>query len=128
DLNNLAQLLQALSRLAEAEPLMRRALAIDEASYGPEHPDVAIDLNNLAQLLQDLSHLAEAEPLMRRSVEIFLASSAGNGYVHPHLDVAASGYLRLLEAAGDTPQEAAARLRELYARHGVNADPAAGHA
>ena len=31
---------------------MRRALAIDEKSVGPEHPSVAIDLNNLAQLLQ----------------------------------------------------------------------------
>jgi len=36
-----------------AEPLMRRALAIDEQSYGAEHPSVAIDLNNLALLLQD---------------------------------------------------------------------------
>ena len=27
---------------------MRRALAIDEKSYGPEHPNVATDLNNLA--------------------------------------------------------------------------------
>jgi len=26
---------------------MRRALAIDEKSYGPEHPSVARDLNNL---------------------------------------------------------------------------------
>ena len=42
DLNNLAQLLQATNRLAEAEPLMRRALAIDEAAYGPDHPDVAM--------------------------------------------------------------------------------------
>ena len=41
-LNNLALLLQATNRLAEAEPLMRRALAIDEKSYGPEHPNVAI--------------------------------------------------------------------------------------
>ncbi|MEL7335223.1 MAG: tetratricopeptide repeat protein, partial [Planctomycetota bacterium] len=32
-LNNLAQLLQATNRLSEAEPLMRRALAIDEQSY-----------------------------------------------------------------------------------------------
>ncbi|MFO0776824.1 MAG: tetratricopeptide repeat protein [Nitrospira sp.] len=44
-LNNLAQLLQATNRLAEAEPLMKRALAIDETSYGPEHPKVAIRLN-----------------------------------------------------------------------------------
>ena len=28
---------------------MRRALAIDEQSYGPDHPDVAIRLNNLAR-------------------------------------------------------------------------------
>jgi Tetratricopeptide repeat len=27
---------------------MRRALAIDEKSLGPEHPDVATALNNLA--------------------------------------------------------------------------------
>jgi hypothetical protein len=31
---------------------MRRALDIDEKSYGPAHPNVAIRLNNLAQLLQ----------------------------------------------------------------------------
>ncbi len=42
------QLLQATNRLAEAEPLMRRALAIDETSFGPDHPNVAIRLNNLA--------------------------------------------------------------------------------
>ena len=46
---------------------MRRALAIDEASYGPDHPNVASDLNNLAQLLQATNRLGEAEPLMRRA-------------------------------------------------------------
>ncbi|MFN7999618.1 MAG: tetratricopeptide repeat protein [Acidobacteriota bacterium] len=35
DLNNLAQLLQDTNRLAEAEPLMRRALKIDEAELRP---------------------------------------------------------------------------------------------
>jgi hypothetical protein len=33
-------LLRATNRLAEAEPLLRRALAIAEQSYGPEHPNV----------------------------------------------------------------------------------------
>ena len=69
-LNNLAQLLKATNRLGEAEPLMRRALDIDEQAYGPDHPDVAIDLNNLAQLLQDTNRLGEAEPLMRRALAI----------------------------------------------------------
>ena len=44
---------------------MRRALAIDEHSFGPDHPNVATDLNNLAQLLKATNRLAEAEPLMR---------------------------------------------------------------
>jgi tetratricopeptide (TPR) repeat protein len=70
DLNNLAQLLKATNRLAEAEPLMRRALAIGEKSLGSDHPQVAIRLNNLGQLLQDTNRLAEAEPLMRRALAI----------------------------------------------------------
>ncbi|MEZ6111093.1 MAG: tetratricopeptide repeat protein [Pirellulaceae bacterium] len=46
--SNLAQLLQATNRLAEAEPLMRRQRrGVNEQSYGAEHPHVAIDLNNL---------------------------------------------------------------------------------
>ncbi len=50
--DQLGALLFAKADYAEAEPLMRRALAIDEQSYGPDHPNVAIRLNNLAQLLQ----------------------------------------------------------------------------
>jgi tetratricopeptide (TPR) repeat protein len=73
-LNNLATLLYYTNRLAEAEPLMRRALAIDEASYGNDHPNVAIRLNNLAVLLQATNRLAEAEPLMRRALAIDEAS------------------------------------------------------
>jgi tetratricopeptide (TPR) repeat protein len=56
---------------AEAEPLYRRALAIGEASFGPDHPSVARDLNNLARLLQDTGRLAEAEVPMRRALRIF---------------------------------------------------------
>jgi hypothetical protein len=42
DLNNLALLLQATNRLADAEPLYHRALAIDQKSFGPKHPNVVI--------------------------------------------------------------------------------------
>jgi tetratricopeptide (TPR) repeat protein len=49
---------------------MRRALAIAEASFGPEHPEVASHLNNLAGSLQATNRLAEAEPLMLRSLAI----------------------------------------------------------
>ena len=47
-LNKLGRLFKRKARHREAEPLYRRALAIDEASYGPDHPHVAIRLNNLA--------------------------------------------------------------------------------
>jgi tetratricopeptide (TPR) repeat protein len=63
-------LLKATNRLDEAEPLMRRALAIDEKGLGPDHPKVGIRLNNLALLLQHTNRLAEAEPLMRRALAI----------------------------------------------------------
>ena len=49
-LTNLALLLQATNRLADAEPLYRRALAINEKSNGPDHPIVAKSLNNLGIL------------------------------------------------------------------------------
>ena len=87
--------LQATNRLAEAEPLLRRALAIDEQSYGAEHPNVAIRLNNLALLLQATNRLAEAEPLMRRALAIFVASLGAD---HPSSQTVAENYRLLREA------------------------------
>ena len=58
---------------------MRRALAIDEKSFGPEHPDVPIRLNNLAGLLKATNRLAWAEPLMRRALAINENTPSGPG-------------------------------------------------
>ncbi len=69
-LSNLASLLMATNRFAEAEPLMRRVVDIMEARLGPNHPHVATALNNLAQLLKATNRFAEAESLMRRSLKI----------------------------------------------------------
>jgi tetratricopeptide (TPR) repeat protein len=69
-MNNLAQLFDAKALFGKAEPLMRRALAIGEASFGPDHLTVAIRLNNLALLLKATNRLGEAEPLMRRALAI----------------------------------------------------------
>ncbi len=66
--NQVAFRLQNIAEYRRAEPLMRRALAIDEISYGNDHPAVARDLGNLAQLLHDTNRLAEAEPMMRRAL------------------------------------------------------------
>ncbi len=69
-INNLAELFRVTNRLGEAEPLMCRALAIDENAYGPNHSEVAINLSNLALLLKATNRLAEAEPLMHRALAI----------------------------------------------------------
>jgi predicted nucleic-acid-binding protein len=68
--SDLGTLLVAKARYIEAEPLMRRALAIDEHAFGPDHPNVAIRLNNLAQVLHDTNRLSEAEPLLRQALTI----------------------------------------------------------
>lgn len=68
--NECALLLQDINRLTEAELLMRRALAIDEQSFGEGHPNIATALNNLAQLLAETNRLAEAEQLMRYALTI----------------------------------------------------------
>jgi len=81
--------------LAEAEPLMRRALKIDEDSFGQDHPNVARDLNNLAQLFKATNRLVEAEPLMRRAVEIFEASL---GVDHPNSKIGRGNLEALLAA------------------------------
>ena len=95
DINNLAQLLKATNRMAEAEPLMRRALAIDEKLYGSDHPNVAIRLNNLAQLLRATNRLAEAEPLLRRALAI---DEKSHGPDHPNVAIDLNNLAQLLKA------------------------------
>ncbi|MEJ8852510.1 tetratricopeptide repeat protein [Variovorax rhizosphaerae] len=90
-----AVLLLGKALYGEAEPLMRRALAIDENSFGAEHPDVAIHLNNLAQLLQATNRLAEAEPLMRRALAI---DEKSFGAEHPDVARGLSNLAALLYA------------------------------
>ena len=87
-------MLQDTNRLGEAEPLYRRALAIDEASYGPDHPNVAIRLNNLAGLLQDTNRLGEAEPLFRRALAI---DEASHGPDHPNVAIRLNNLAGLLQ-------------------------------
>jgi tetratricopeptide (TPR) repeat protein len=55
---------------AEAEPLLKDALAIGEKTLGSEHPDVATWLGNLGHLYRTTGHYAEAEPLFREALAI----------------------------------------------------------
>ena len=49
-LNDLGALYRAQGKYAEAEPLLKRSLAIREKALGPDHLDVSTSLSNLAML------------------------------------------------------------------------------
>lgn len=69
-MNGLAVLFKIKAQHAEAEPLYRRAMSINEKAFGPQHPTVAIDLNNLAQLLTATNRFDESERLLHRALAI----------------------------------------------------------
>ena len=98
--NDLAALLLNTNRLGEAEPLMRRALEINESAFGNQHPTVAICLNNLAALLLNTNRLGDAEPLMRRSLDTLGSFGRQTGHEHPQLQSAKANYQALQRAIG----------------------------
>jgi len=93
--------------------MYKRALKIDEASFGKDHPDVATDLNNLAALYKATNRLKEAEPLMQRHLVIFIEFSRQTGHRHPHLDDAIKNYISLLIEMGMGEDEVMERLKRL---------------
>lgn len=84
--------LNPLKLHTEVEQLMRRALAIDEASYGMSHTTVACDLNNLALLLRRMNRLREALSLQKRCVLIYLKDYRQAGHAHVNLVSALASY------------------------------------
>jgi tetratricopeptide (TPR) repeat protein len=77
-LNNLATVLQAQAKYVEADPLLKRALTIDEETLGPQSRAVAKQLSNLAVLDMQRGMYPEAESLLDGA----LAIDSG----HPGLD------------------------------------------
>jgi tetratricopeptide (TPR) repeat protein len=118
-MNELAQLLNAKALYSEAEPLMRRALAIDEQSLGLDHPNVAVRLNNLALLLMDTKRLAEAEPLMRRALAI---QENNFGLDHPRVAIDLNNLASLLQVTNRLA-EAEPLMRRAWAIFEQNLGP-----
>jgi tetratricopeptide (TPR) repeat protein len=109
-MNQLALLFEAKALYREAEPLMRRALALVEESIGPEHPDVAIHMNNLAVLLRATNRLVEAEGLMRSALKID-EKSFGSEHFHVARDL--SNLALLLKETNRVEEAEALMLRAL---------------
>ena len=68
-LNGLGILLQEQARYRDAEPYLRRALAIFLSTVGPDHPDTAAVMNNLANAVMNWDP-GEAQRLRRRALAI----------------------------------------------------------
>jgi len=82
----------------ECEGLVLRALAIDEAAYGPDHPRVAIIVNNLGSVLRDRDDLDGAEDAFRRALSI---NEAAYGPNHPKVAGCINNLGGVLRAQGD---------------------------
>ncbi len=72
-LTNLAQLYQAQSKYADAEPLYKRAIAILEKSFGTDHPHVAAVLKNMAEFYKKFRKEDESKRLEERAKRIRLS-------------------------------------------------------
>ncbi|MEP1520279.1 tetratricopeptide repeat protein [Ascidiaceihabitans sp.] len=96
-LNNLAGVVNAQGRFAEAEGLYREALEIDRATIGEGHPEYATRFNNLASVVQAQGRFAEAEGLYREALEIDRAT-IGEG--HPSYATRLNNLAGVVEAQG----------------------------
>jgi hypothetical protein len=106
--------LRRQGRFADARPLHERALEIDMAALGPDHPHVATDYNDIGWALSGLGRVAEALPYYEHALRI---REAALGPDHP--DVAADlnyvgqALLALGRADEALPlQQRALRIRE----------------
>ena len=71
ELNAQVDQLYQKGKYAEAIPLAQESVRVAEATFGPEHPNVAIWLNNLALLYKLQGRYGDAESLYRRALAIY---------------------------------------------------------
>ena len=79
-LNQAGGYLHGRAEFARARACLERALKIDEAAYGPDHPKVAAVVNNLGGVLRAIGDLAGARASFERALKI---DGAAYGPDHP---------------------------------------------
>jgi len=97
-LNQMGLYLKARAEYAQAKKMYERAIAIDEAALGPDHPNVAIRLNNLGNVLREQGDLAGAKALYERALAI---GEAALGPDHPQVAIFADNLGGVLRTQGD---------------------------
>ena len=95
---NLGYFLEKIADYAGAKLADERALKIDEAAFGPDHPDVAIDVNNLGMVLKDLDDLEGAKENYERALKI---DEAAFGPDHPKVAIGVNNLGTVLKDLGD---------------------------
>ena len=80
-LGQLASVLLEAEDFTGARDLYRRCLALDEASFGPDHPEVAKSLTDLATSEYHLDQLAESRAHLERGKKILHAVYGDRGVI-----------------------------------------------
>ena len=114
--NNLGHHLADVAEYEGAKAAYERALAIDEAAFGPDHPNVAIRVNNLGWVLQNLGDYAEARVAYKRALAI---NEATLGTDHPDVATTVSNLGLVLKDLGDYAGAKAAFERALAIDEGA---------
>jgi tetratricopeptide (TPR) repeat protein len=96
-LTSKAEKLHAESKYAEAEPLLRKALAIWEEVLGRKHPDTATSYNNLGYNLHAQGQTKEAEPLLRKALD---SREEVLGPIHPDTATSYNNLAYICQAQG----------------------------
>ena len=97
-LNETGIFLKSRAQFVEAKKNYERALAIGEAVYGPDHPDVAICVNNLGGVLKSLGDIEGAKKNYERALAI---DEAVYGPDHPDVAIDVNNLGGVLRALGD---------------------------
>jgi tetratricopeptide (TPR) repeat protein len=97
---------------------MERALAIFEAAYGSDRPEVAQALDNLGVVLRELGELPQARAHHKRALAIFEATY---GPDHPDIATTLDNLGAVLRALGEpskaqTYQQRAQTIKQKFGR------------
>lgn len=69
-LNQAANYLSTHAQYAQAEPLLKQAMAIRQSILEPAHPDIAFTLNDIGMLYLTQGKYQQAEPLLQQALDI----------------------------------------------------------
>ena len=96
--NNLGYHLKMVADYAGARASLERALRIDEAAFGPHHPNVATDVNNLGSVQQAQGDLEGARASLERALRI---DEAAFGPHHPNVAIDVNNLGSVQQDLGD---------------------------